>query len=111
MGLWATAITLRGGKAMARIIAEGTLGSSETIRVIYSSEGEFTVDGFPDEVLQERLELMIEEPPAIGGTYYPEPGTMLAVLASLKGGFFDGGPVKVAVEGDIGTIPNEGKIY
>ncbi|MBQ1889990.1 MAG: hypothetical protein II160_04740 [Selenomonas sp.] len=49
--------------------------------------------------------------PPMGGTFYPEPGTMLGYYNALQHAFFDE-LYEIKVEGKIGTIPYKpGRIY
>lgn len=94
---------------MSKIIAE--LGELNV--TVEEKDGDITVlfNGEVNEDMQFMLELEAENAPPMGGTFYPEPGTMLFYYNALKnGGLFS--KFSVTVEGDIGEIPHEaGVIY
>ena len=56
--------------------------------------------------LQKHLAECIEKQPAMGGTYFPEPDSMLAAFNVLNSIFFDS-LEEISVDGDIGEIPYE----
>lgn len=90
---------------MSKIIAEYK-GMTITVE---EHNGAITVlfDGIVDKAMQDILEIEAENAPPMGGTYYPEQGTMLFYYNALKHM-----PGTVSVEGDIGEIPHEeGFIY
>lgn len=90
---------------MSKIIAESK-GSTITVE---EKDGEINVlfDGVVDKAMEDLLEVAAKNAPPMGGTFYPEPGTMLFYYNALKHM-----PGTVTVEGDIGEIPHEdGLIY
>lgn len=71
-------------------------------------DGEITVlfDGKKDTLQREVLDLRVKYAPPMGGTFYPEPGTMLAYYS-----VFESTGMDISVEGDIGEIPcDEGDV-
>ena len=94
---------------MSKIIAE--LGELNV--TVEEKDGDITVlfNGEVNEDMQFLLEVDAENAPPMGGTFYPEPGTMLFYYNALAhGGLFR--EFTVSVEGDIGEIPHEdGLIY
>ena len=85
-----------------KIIAKGVLGD-ETKTVIFE-DGKFNSRSL-------YLDILLEEPEPIGGTYYPEKYEPLNVYYTLKDRYFDK-LLEIEVEGDLGTIPFEkGVIY
>ena len=96
---------------MSKIITKGKWGS-EVMTVICSEEdGQITVtfNGQKDNFLKEILESRMDVAPAMGGTYYPEEGTMLAYYNILNTVFFSK-VIEMQVVGDIGQIPYEDSI-
>lgn len=95
---------------MNKIIAKG-----ENMNItIEEHNGKITVffNGAEDADLLSSLNEMVENQPPMGGTYYPEPGTMMAYYNVLKYGDFFSWIDTVNVEGDIGELPWEpGVIY
>jgi hypothetical protein len=64
------------------------------------------VDGFAHAEIQNDFQEKLLTAPAMGGTYHPDPNSLLAAYSVLESSFFDKGtPVEVKAEGDIGTIP------
>lgn len=58
------------------------------------------------ELLQDRFNSKLKDPPAMGGTFYPPENSMLAASGILQTRFFDRGTLKeLTVDGDIGKIP------
>ncbi|HHV35560.1 MAG TPA: hypothetical protein GXX59_08280 [Syntrophomonadaceae bacterium] len=101
---------------MAKITATGKrFGVSQTVEC-FMEDGAPVIEanGEYDEATQEHFNRLMETPPAIGGTYYPPQGSMLAAHSVLEFTFFDDRNVTVKVEGDIGEIPvydEEGIVY
>jgi len=102
---------------MAKVIAKGKyLGVQRQIEVMLE-------DGFPiieldsefDEQVQNIFSQLLEEAPAMGGSYHPPWNSLLAAYSVLESTFFDdGSPVEVEADGDIGKIPIydiEGIVY
>ena len=95
---------------MSKIIAKG----EEMSITVEEKDGNITVffNGAEDEFLLSSLNEMVDNQPPMGGTYYPEPGTMMAYYNVLKHGDFFSWIDTVNVEGDIGELPWEpGIIY
>lgn len=93
---------------MSKIIAKGKLGN-EVMTVICSEEDgqiAFSFNGQKDNLLKEILESRLDMAPAMGGTYYPEEGTMLAYYNILNTVFFNK-LLEIQAVGDIGQIPYE----
>lgn len=87
---------------MVKITATGILGD-KLITIIFEN-GKFNLKTLS-------LEILLEEPEPIGGTYYPEKYEPLNVYYTLKDRYFDELHT-IEVEGDLGTIPfEEGTIY
>ena len=98
---------------MTRIIATGKYLNSEITVEVENDGSTLVLTMYGDEVshLQEHFEECISEQPAMGGTYYPEPDSMLCAFNVLQNTFFDSTP-EIIIEGDIGEIPHEdGVIY
>lgn len=90
---------------MSKIISK----SKESTITVEETGGNITVffNGSEDDGLLAILNDTAENAPPMGGTFYPEPGTMLFYYNALKHM-----PGAVSVEGDIGEIPHEdGVIY
>lgn len=95
---------------MSKITAEG----KDLTITIEEKDGNITVlfNGTEDELLLEDLNDIAANSPPMGGTFYPEPGTMLSYYNALKNGFFSDWLTSVQVDGDIGEMPCEdGCIY
>ena len=98
---------------MTRIIATGKYLNSEITVEVENDGGTLLLTMYGDEIphLQEHFEECISKQPAMGGTYYPEPDSMLCAFNVLQNTFFDSTP-EITIEGDIGEIPHEdGIIY
>lgn len=90
---------------MSKIISK----SKESTITVEEKDGDITIlfDGVVDGDMECLLEIAGDNAPPMGGTFYPEPGTMLFYYNALK--HMHG---TVSVEGDIGEIPHEdGVIY
>lgn len=76
----------------------------DVIITVEDIDGEITVlfDGKKDPMQQEMLDLRVNYAPPMGGTFYPEPGTMLAYYS-----VFEASGMDISVDGDIGEIPSE----
>ena len=95
---------------MSKIIAE----SDDMILTVLEDAGEIRVyvNGEESEDWQDMMDEIAAKSPPMGGTFYPEPGTMLAYYHVLKNGYFAEWVEKLTVEGDIGEMPCEdGVIY
>jgi hypothetical protein len=65
-----------------------------------------------DEVLEDELLALLENPKSIGGTYYPPVDSLLNAMNILQYHFFDKPTDEITVEGEIEEIPfEENKIY
>jgi hypothetical protein len=95
---------------MSKITAKGD-GVTITIE---EKGGNITVlfNGAEDEMLLDELKNIAVNSPPMGGTFYPEPGTMLSYYNALRSDFFSNLLTDISVDGDIGEIPCEkGYIY
>lgn len=94
---------------MATIIAKGD-GMTVTVE---EHEGSIRIvfDGEENKFMLGKLNDDVEYSPPMGGTFYPQPGTMLAYYNALNTVFFNK-LTSLEVDGDIGEIPSEpGYIY
>ena len=65
-----------------------------------------------DELLEDELFELLENPKAVGGTYYTPVDSLLNAMNILQYYFFDEPTEDIAVEGEIEQIPfEEGQIY
>lgn len=90
---------------MSKITARG----QDMIITVEEIDGEISVlfNGKKDSTMLEILELRCKYAPPMGGSFYPEPGTMLAYYS-----VFEASGMDISVDGDIGEIPCEdGCIY
>ncbi|MEF9917688.1 MAG: hypothetical protein RR310_07250 [Eubacterium sp.] len=92
---------------MAQIVAKGKVRNKNMI--VICEDMKFTFDGKENRALEQLILDESESVPPIGGTFYPEKNTMLAVKSVLENIFFDE-LLDVDVTGDIGTIPYEENI-
>ena len=95
---------------MAKITAK----SEDLTITIEDTDGIITVlfNGEEDDIQLENLRELARYAPPMGGTFYPEPGTMLSYYNVLQSGFFADWMTDITVEGDIGEMPCEdGCIY
>ncbi len=93
-----------------KIIAEGEVNGVRRHVECFMENGSpiIEVNYEFDEEEQERFEKLLKTPPALGGTYYPSSGSLLAAYAVLQQKYFDDPrEVKIEVIGDIGEIPYE----
>lgn len=90
---------------MSKITAKG----EDLILTIEEKDGNIAVlfNGMEDDKLLDNLNELAASSPPMGGTFYPEPGSMLSYYNVLKNGFFADWLTSVQVEGDIGEIPCE----
>lgn len=91
---------------MARIKAIGKRNGIEMDVEVFMEDGSLliSISGDYDETLQEEFNELLKNVQPIGGTYYPQPNTLLAAYSVLQLSFFDN-IVDVEVIGDIGEIP------
>lgn len=69
-------------------------------------------NGQKDELLEDELLDLLDDPKSIGGTYYPPADSLLNAMNILQYHFFDEPIEDIAVEGEIEQIPFEdGQIY
>lgn len=98
-----------------KIIAEGKINGIKKHIECFIEDGSpiIEIDYEFDEEEQERFNKLLKNPPALGGTYYPHPNSLLAAYAVLQQKYFDDPrEVKIEVIGNIGEIPGEeGVIY
>lgn len=94
---------------MSKIVAKG----DGMVVTIEENEGRIHIlfDGEENDFMLDKLNDDVKYAPPMGGTFYPEAGTMLAYFNALENGFFNELD-EVFVTGDIGEIPyEEGVIY
>ena len=69
-------------------------------------------NGKEDELLEEELSELLEDPKPMGGTYYPPVDSLLNAYNILQYHFFDESTEDIKVEGEIEEIPHEeGTVY
>lgn len=69
-------------------------------------------NGQKDKLLEDDLTELLENPKAIGGTYYPPFDSLLNAYNILRYHFFDEPTEEITVEGELEEIPyEEGIIY
>lgn len=90
---------------MSKIVAE----SDDMILTVLEDNGEVKVyvNGVESEEWQDMMDEIAATSPPIAGTFYPEPGTMLAYYYVLTNSYFSEWVESLKVEGDIGEIPYE----
>ena len=96
---------------MGKVIASGIYcGNRITVEAVVE-DGTLLILMDEKEVpdLQNRFDELIKVQPAMGGTYFPEPDSLLAAYNVLQHTFFDT-LEEINVEGDIGEIPYEENI-
>lgn len=90
---------------MGKIIAKGKKhGSKMTIE--FDME-KILFNGQEDELLEEELLEMLDEPKAVGGTYYPPVDSLLNAYNILQYHYFDDTAEEITVEGELEEIPYE----
>lgn len=97
---------------MGKITASGKLDNKQIkiTAIEINNNIEVQIDG--EEYTKVFYDLYMDYIPAMGGTFYPDRNTMLAVFSVLTHWFFDDNKYEIEIEGDIGTIPyEEGVIY
>lgn len=98
---------------MSKIIAIGEYYGDEITVEVTQKDGEFIVSMYDYEssILKEHLLNCIKNQHAMGGTYFPDPNSLLAAYNVLNHNFFDK-VIDIRVDGDIEEIPYEdNKIY
>lgn len=91
---------------MSKISATGK-HSGEYLHIVVE-DGKTFVDDEESDIYDYLLKEVVH---SIGGTYYPEKGSMLNIYNNLQFNFFEDRP-KIKVDGDIGEIPSsEDVIY
>jgi hypothetical protein len=96
-----------------KITAEGEVNGIKRYVECFMEDGSpiIEVDYDFDEKEQERFNELLKNPPALGGTYYPLPNSLLAAYAVLQHDYFDDSrKVKIKVIGNIGEIPHEKEV-
>lgn len=93
---------------MATITAKGILGNTETTIICKEEKNSIAVylNGVKDRITKEMLDMMVSIAPPMGGTYYPEIGTMQAYYNVLSTVYFTKLNT-LEVEGEIEPIPYE----
>ena len=95
---------------MEKIIAKGKKHGFD-LTVEYESNS-VLFNGKKDDLLENELSLMLEEPKSFGGSYYPTEDSLLNVYNILQYYFFDEPADKITVDGELEEIPyEEGKVY
>lgn len=91
---------------MAKITANGLYNGVKTKITVETVKDKLVilVNGFTEKHTEKRLLEASKEPPALGGTYYPESGSILAVYSVLYLNYFDKIPT-ITIEGNIDIIP------
>lgn len=98
---------------MDKVIASGMyLGNRLTVEAVKDGDSiKLLVDGLEIQDVQKDFNERMNNAPAIGGTYRPEPNTLLAAFTVLEHGFFDKLD-KIEVQGELEEIPyEENQIY
>ncbi len=93
---------------MDKVLASGIyLGNRISVEA-FKQDGAITllVDGVQQKEIQADFEQRLNHAPAMGGTFYPEPDTLLAAFSVLEQSFFDK-LHSIRVEGELEEIPNE----
>lgn len=93
---------------MATIKASGIVGDSQITIICKDEKNNITVyiDGAKDKNIKNMLDMMTGIAPPMGGTYYPEAGTMQAYYNVLSTVFFTKLNT-IEVEGELEPIPFE----
>lgn len=91
------------------IVAKGAIGGRFGTIEVLGTDGDLTVTTNEPQWGQ-RFNQMVNQPPPLGGTYYPRPRSLLAAVSVLQRGFFDSPPGEVTVEGPLEAIPYEGGV-
>ena len=95
---------------MGKVVAKGKKHGFN-LTVEYESDN-ILFNGKRDELLNDELLSMLEEPKSVGGSYYPTEDSLLNVYNILQYHFFDEPADEITVEGEIEEIPyEEGKVY
>lgn len=95
---------------MGKIIAKGKkYGHDFTVEF---EQNKVLFNDNEDEFLEEEFFKLLENPKAVGGTYYPPVDSLLNAHNILRYHFFDEPTEEITVEGELEEIPyEEGKIY
>lgn len=91
---------------MDSVIATGNY-RGDVITVIVSKENDqfsITFNGLKDQILQDRVEMIIEKLKPIGGTYHMTKNDLLGWYCALNEKFFDK-LIHIIVEGEMESIP------
>lgn len=93
---------------MDKVIASGMyLGNRIIVEAVKDGDSiKFLVDGIIVQDIQQDFEQRLNDAPAIGGTFRPEPNTLLAAFTVLESGFFEKLD-SIEVQGELETIPYE----
>lgn len=93
---------------MNKVIAKGTYFGHEMTIEAFIEDGMLIVlaEGAEIDWIQRDFDERVKHQRPMGGTYYPEPNSLLSAYNVLKHSFFDSKP-EITVQGDIGEIPGE----
>ena len=97
-------------------ITDRYMGVEVVLTVTEKDNGEIEIET-DEEVThpaRERFKQAMESSHAIGGTFWPEPQTILNAIGIIESGFFDAMPWerKIKISGEVGEIPHEeGRVY
>lgn len=96
---------------MTTITAKGILGDTETTIVYREEKNNIAVyiDGRKDHLIKNMLDSLAAITPPMGGTYYPEAGTMQAYYNVLSTVFF-AKLNTIEVDGEFEPIPYENDV-
>lgn len=111
MDLWLVSCVLGCDYYMATITAKGLLGNQQETVICKEQDNKIIIsfNGTNDNVLKSMLDELLDIAPPMGGTYYPEKGTMQAYYHVLNTVFFKKLTI-IEVEGEIEPIPFEDDI-
>lgn len=92
---------------MGKITATGKRHGATVKVEVEETGGKITVklDGY--DMTETFVQRNMDRIPAIGGSFWPEPMSMLAFWSVLYNAYFDDYRAVILVEGDIGEIPFE----
>lgn len=96
---------------MATITAKGVIGDKKSTITCKEEKNNIVIyiDGAKDHNIKEMLNMLLAIAPPLGGSYYPEEGTMQAYYHVLNTVFFDE-LTEIEVAGEIEPIPYEESI-